>query len=241
MRSVKIKGRPLDFSQFSIVTFDCYGTLVDWEAGIVAALQPVMQAHGLDLSDDEVLELYGEMEPLAQTGEFLPYADVLRSVMDAVADRLGFELIAGERDALVDSIGDWPVFADTPAALRSLKRRYQLWVLSNIDDSLFARTSPRLGVELDGVITAEQLRSYKPSPAHFTKLLERTGTNPHRVLHVAQSLYHDIAPASSLGFATVWVNRRADRPGGGATPASAARPDLEVHDLATLARAIEQD
>jgi 2-haloacid dehalogenase len=160
---VKIKGRPLDFSQFSIVTFDCYGTLVDWEAGIVAALQPVLQSHGLKLSDDRVLELYGEMEPRAQTGEFLPYADVLRRVMDAVADRLGFELIAGERDALVDSIGDWPVFADTPAALRSLKRRYQLWVLSNIDDSLFARTSPRLGVELDGVVTAEQLRSYKPS------------------------------------------------------------------------------
>jgi len=229
----------MNLDGFQALTFDCYGTLVDWEAGIVAALKPVVQANGTDLSDDEVLELYGEMEPRAQTGEFLPYADVLRRVMDAVADRLGFELIAGERDALVDSIGDWPVFADTPAALRSLKKRYQLWVLSNIDDSLFARTSPRLGVELDGVITAEQLRSYKPAPAHFTKLLERTGTNPHRVLHVAQSLYHDIAPASALGFATVWVNRRADRPGGGATPASAARPDLEVHDLATLVRAIE--
>jgi 2-haloacid dehalogenase len=237
---VKIKGRPLDFSQFTIVTFDCYGTLIDWESGITGALQPVLQSHGVRLSDEEVLELYGELEPQAQTGEFTRYAEVLRRVMDGVAARHGFELVPGERDALVESIGDWPAFPDTPDALRSLKLRYGLWVLSNIDDALLAKTAPHLGVELDGVVTAEQLRSYKPAPAHFTTLLERTGVNPHRVLHVAQSLFHDIAPAGALGISTVWVNRRGDRPGGGATPASNARPDLEVHDLATLANLIEQ-
>jgi 2-haloacid dehalogenase len=237
---VRIKGRPIDFSQFTIVSFDCYGTLIDWESGITGALQPVLQSHGVQLPDDDVLELYGELEPQAQTGDFTPYAEVLRRVMDGVAERHGFELVPGERGALVDSIGDWPAFPDTADALVSLKRRYRLWVLSNIDDSLFATTAPHLGVDLDGVITAEQLRSYKPSPAHFTRLLELARVNPHRVLHVAQSLFHDVAPARALGISTVWVNRRGDRPGGGATPSSAARPDLEVHDLATLADIIEQ-
>lgn len=237
---VRIKGRPLDFSDFTIVTFDCYGTLIDWESGITAALQPVLQSHGVLLRDDDVLELYGELEPQAQTGDFTPYAEVLRRVMDGVAARHGFELVSGERDALVDSIGDWPAFSDTRDALGSLKRRYRLWVLSNIDDALFAKTRPHLGVELDGVITAEQLRSYKPAPAHFTALLSRTRVSPHRVLHVAQSLFHDVAPARALGISTVWVNRRGDRPGGGATPASDARPELEVRDLATLADLIEQ-
>lgn len=235
-----IKGRPIDFSQFTIVSFDCYGTLIDWESGITGALQPVLQSHGVRLPDDDVLELYGELEPQAQTGDFMPYAEVLRRVMDGVAERHGFELVPGERDALVDSIGDWPAFPDTADALASLERRYRLWVLSNIDDSLFARTAPHLGVELDGVITAEQLRSYKPAPAHFTRLLELARVSPHRVLHVAQSLFHDVAPARALGLSTVWVNRRGDRPGGGATPTSDARPDLEVHDLATLAGIIEQ-
>jgi 2-haloacid dehalogenase len=235
------RSGPLDFSQFRFVTFDCYGTLIDWEAGIIGALQPVLRAHGRPLTDDEVLELYGELEPLAQSGDFMPYAEVLRQVMEGVAGRLGFDLVAGERDALVDSIGDWPAFPDTVDALSVLASRYRLWVLSNIDDALFARTAPRLGVDLDGVITAQQLRSYKPAPAHFSTLLERTGTSPQRVLHVAQSLFHDIAPARALGFTTVWVNRRGDRPGRGATPPSGARPDLEVPDLATLAGRVAAD
>lgn len=231
----------MDFSQFRYMTFDCYGTLVDWEAGIIGALQPVLQAHGRSMTDDEVLQLYGELEPLAQSGDFMPYADVLRQVMDDAADRLGIDLVPGERDALVDSIRDWPAFPDTVEALEVLAERYRLWVLSNIDDALFARTAPHLGVELDGVITAQQLRSYKPAPAHFLELLERTGTTPDRVLHVAQSLFHDVSPAHALGFTTVWVNRRGDRPGTGATPPSDARPDLEVPDLATLAALVRAD
>lgn len=234
-----IRGRPIDFSRFRIITFDCYGTLVDWESGIAGALQPVLRAHGERLSDDAVLELYGELEPAAQTGEFLEYAEVLRRVMDGVAARFEFELAPGERDVLVDSIGDWPVFSDTVASLRRLERHCDLWVLSNIDDALFARTAPHLGVELAGLVTAQQLRSYKPAPAHFTTLLARTGERPDGVLHVAQSLFHDVATATSLGLSTVWVNRRGDREGGGATPASDARPDLEVPDLATLVRLID--
>ena len=229
----------MDFDRFDVLTFDCYGTLIDWEYGIVAALRPVLEAHGLRRTDDEILELFGAIESAVQQGEFLAYAEVLRRVMDRIAERLDVRLGPGERDALVDSIGDWPAFADVPLALRRLRDRYRLVVVSNVDDDLFARTAPNLGVDMDAVITAQQVRSYKPAAAHWERMLERTGAPKDRVLHVAQSLFHDIAPAKALGFATVWVNRRAGRAGGGATPPSEARPDLEVPDLATLVRLIE--
>lgn len=230
----------MDFGTFRIMSFDCYGTLVDWETGILTALRPVLEAHGKRVSDDDVLELFGAIEPQVQSGEFLPYAEVLRRVMDGVGERSGFEPTVRERNALVDSIGDWPVFPDTASSLRELKSYYRLYILSNVDDDLFARTAPGLGVEMDGIITAQQLRSYKPAPAHFTALLERTGALPSSVVHVAQSLFHDIGTAKSLGFGTVWVNRRGDRAGAGATPLSVARPDLEVSDLASLAALVSQ-
>lgn len=229
----------MDFDRFEILTFDCYGTLIDWESGILAALRPVLETHGVTMGDDEILERYGEAESAVQGGAFLPYADVLRRVMDRIAAQAGITLAAGERDALVDSIGRWPAFPDTPGALAALKTKYRLVVVSNIDDDLFAKTAPNLGVEMDDVITALQVRSYKPAPAHFERMLERTGAAKAEVLHVAQSLFHDIAPARALGFATVWVNRRAGRDGGGATPRAEARADLEVPDLATLVRLVE--
>ncbi len=230
----------MDFDRFDTLTFDCYGTLIDWESGILAALRPVLETHGVTASDDEILERYGAAESAVQGGAFLPYADVLRRVMDRIAEQAGIALAAGERDALVDSVGRWPAFPDTPDALAALKRKYRLVVVSNIDDDLFARTAPNLGVEMDDVITALQVRSYKPAPAHFERMLERTGAAKEKVLHVAQSLFHDIAPARALGFATVWVNRRAGKGGGGATPRADARPDLEVPDLATLVRLVER-
>jgi 2-haloacid dehalogenase len=229
----------MDFTRFECLTFDCYGTLIDWESGILGALRPILGAHGIDRSDDDVLEMYGELESSAQGDEFRPYADVLRAVMDGVASRTGFQLAPGERDALVASIGSWPAFPDTRESLAALKKRYRLYVLSNIDDNLFARTAPTLATAMDGVITAQQVQSYKPDPAHFRTFLERTGVSPDRVLHIAQSLYHDIPPARDAGMSTVWVNRRAGRPGGGATPPSSATPDLEVPDLATLVRLVK--
>jgi 2-haloacid dehalogenase len=229
----------MDFERFSVLTFDCYGTLIDWEHGIANALRPVLESHGVRQSDDEILERFGAVESAVQQGEFLSYAEVLRRVMDRIAERLGFQLGPGERDALVASMGRWPAFADVPLALRRLKARYRLVVVSNVDDALFARTAPNLGVEMDDVVTAEQVRSYKPAPAHWERMLERTGAARDEVLHVAQSLFHDIAPAKALGFATVWVNRRAGRSGSGATPPSTIRPDLEVPDLASLVRLVE--
>ncbi len=129
-----------------------------------------------------------------------------------------------------------PPFPDSPEALKLLSRRFKLVILSNVDDDLFALSAKRLGVEFSDVITAQQVGSYKPDVRNFRLMLERTGNHPKRVLHVAQSLFHDIAPAKSLGLTTVWVNRRHDRPGFGATPPAEATPDLEVPDLITLAR-----
>jgi 2-haloacid dehalogenase len=226
----------LDFDRFTYLTFDCYGTLIDWERGILAALRPVLDLHGIAIADDAALELYGELESAAERGPYRAYRDLLATVMDGFGERLGFVPSADERGALAMSVGDWPPFPDTVEALRALTDRFRLVILSNIDDDLFALSARHLGVTFAAVVTAQQVGSYKPDPRNFRTLLARLGTTPDRVLHVAQSLFHDIAPANVLGLTTVWVNRRHDRPGSGATPPATARPDLEVPDLRTLAR-----
>ncbi|HEY8290915.1 MAG TPA: haloacid dehalogenase type II [Thermomicrobiales bacterium] len=226
----------LDFDRFTHLTFDCYGTLIDWERGILAALRPVLDHHGIALSDDAALEHFGAYESAAERGPYRRYLDVLATVMDGFGARFGFMPSADERAALAASVGDWPPFPDTVEALQSLGRRFRLVILSNIDDDLFAGSAKHLGVAFAAVITAEQVGSYKPDPRNFRALIERLDVAPDRILHVAQSLFHDIAPANALGLTTVWVNRRHDRPGSGATPPATARPDLEVPDMRTLAQ-----
>ncbi len=226
----------LDFDRFTYLTFDCYGTLIDWERGILAALRPVLDRHGITISDDAALELYGELESAAERGPYLPYRDLLSVVMEGFGERLGFTPTDDERVALASSVGDWPPFSDTVDALQSLAKRFQLVILSNIDDDLFALSARHLGVAFAAVVTAQQVGAYKPNPRNFRALLDWLDTAPDRVLHVAQSLFHDIAPANALGLTTVWVNRRHDRPGSGATPPATARPDWEVPDLRTLAQ-----
>jgi len=203
----------LDFTRFEVATFDCYGTLIDWEAGILAALRPILAAHGIDAGDDALLEAFAYEEAQAQHATWIPYASVLRRVVEGIGDRFGFRPSAAEREALAASVTEWPAFPDTAAALAALQRRYRLIVLSNIDDDLFAGTARSLRVALDDVVTAQQVRSYKPARGHFDEVCARIGLHPSRILHVAQSLYHDIAPAQALGFATVWVNRREGRKG----------------------------
>jgi 2-haloacid dehalogenase len=225
----------LDFDRYTYLTFDCYGTLIDWERGILAALRPVLDRHGIAIADDAALELYGELESAAEAGPYRPYRELLATVMDGFGERLGFVPSAAERAALAASVGDWPPFPDTVEALRALADRFRLVILSNIDDDLFALSARHLGVAFAAIVTAQQVGSYKPDPRNFRALLARLDTAPDRVLHVAQSLFHDIAPANALGLTTVWVNRRHDRPGSGATPPAMARPDLVVPDLRTLA------
>lgn len=229
----------LDLSRFAALTFDCYGTLVDWERGILDALLPLFAAYGVASPGDEaLLERFGRAEAAVQAGAFLSYRDVLREVARRLGEESGFAPSEAEASAFAASVGGWPPFPDTVPALRALARRYRLAVVSNVDDDLFAGTAARLGVTFDAVVTAQQVRSYKPAPAHFHEALRRLGLPRERVLHVAQSLFHDIAPAKALGFACVWVNRRAGRPGTGATAPAHATPDLEVRDLATLARLV---
>ena len=226
----------LDLAPFKVLTFDCYGTLIDWETGILTALRPVLERHGVGLTDDQALELFGELEAAAEAGPYLPYREVLAVVMDGFADRLGFTPAADERMALAESVGQWPAFPDTVEALQALATRYELVILSNVDDDLFAGSAERLHVTFADVITAQQVGSYKPNPRNFQVLLERLNRPKSEILHVAQSLFHDIAPANAAGLRTVWVNRRHDRAGFGATPPQMAQPALEVPDMRTLAQ-----
>jgi 2-haloacid dehalogenase len=225
----------INLDQFEVLTFDVYGTLIDWETGILRALRPVFAAHGVDLPAEPALELYGELESQAERGEYHDYKSVLSLVLLGFGERLGFTPTPAELDAFSQSVRDWPAFPDSPAALRRLHQKYRLAVISNIDDDLFAVSEQKLGVQFDWVITARQARSYKPSLNNFRLAFERIGVPQERILHVAQSLYHDIVPANSLGLATVWVNRRRGRPGFGATPPANAQPGLEVPDLQSLA------
>jgi len=231
----------LDFSRFEILTFDCYGTLINWEAGILSALHRILSAHGKKIDDEALLKLYGDFEQLSEQGEFHPYRRVLESVVRWFGAQLGFSPTADEARSLSDSLSTWEPWPDTVAALRQLSARYRLAILSNVDDDLFATTRPKLGVEFAEVITAQQAQAYKPSLKIFELALSRINAPAHRVLHVGQSIYHDVVPAQALGLATVWVNRPSARPGVGAVKAAEAKPDLEVSSLAELAAAALQD
>ncbi len=226
----------MNFAPFTVLTFDCYGTLIDWEAGILAGLRSVLMPRRIHTPDDELLGLFGELEAPIQYGAFRSYRDVLDLTMAALAARLGFEPTEAERTAISASLPSWRPFPDTVAALTRLKSRYRLGIISNVDDDLFAGSARQFGVDFDWVVTAQQVRSYKPSTNNFERALERIGRPRSEILHCAQSLFHDVGPAHELGLATVWVDRRAGKHGTGATPAATACPDLTVPDLATLAR-----
>lgn len=227
----------MDFSQFECLTFDCYGTLIDWETGILAALKPILEGHHRQLSDDAILELYGTMEAQIESGDYLPYRTVLQRVTQRLGARLSFPLYEGEATALADSLKHWPLFPDTVESLKRLKSRFKLAIISNTDDDLFADTAKVLEVPFDHVITAQQVKSYKPSHGNFERALEVIGLPKEKVLHCAQSIFHDIVPAKSLGIANVWVNRRAGKQGGGATKVATETPDLTVKSLKELADA----
>ena len=225
----------LNLDDFRVLTFDCYGTLIDWESGISDALQRVLAAHQVTLPNEQALEWYAELEAEAERGEYREYKAVPKTVLAGFGSRLGFVPTLAELQSLPESIRDWLPFPDTVAALRVLKQKHKLAIISNVDDDLFAFSAQHLEVPFDWVITAQQVRSYKPSVNNFNRALERIGAPKDKVLHVAQSLFHDIVPAKALGLSTVWINRRHGKEGFGATPPAQAQPDLIVPDLKTLA------
>jgi 2-haloacid dehalogenase len=224
----------MDFSAFQVLTFDCYGTMIDWESGILSALRPILATNGKQLTDARILEIYSELEPRNQQGGFRSYRDVLQSVVRGFGEKLGFIPTDAEAKSLPESLMEWNPFPDTVGALKRLKTRFQLAVISNVDDDLFAASARKLEVSFDHVITAQQARAYKPSLKIFKIALERMGASAETVLHVGQSVYHDVLPAKSLGMRTVLVKRPSPRPGG-ATVSVSGNPDLEVPDLKTLA------
>jgi 2-haloacid dehalogenase len=227
----------MNFEHFTTISFDCYGTLIDWESGILPTLRAVLTNHGKSVPDAGILELYGEFEAKAESGPYQSYRDVLQSVVRAFAGRFHFEASSAEIHSLHESVPSWPAFADTVPALRELQERYKLVVISNIDDDLLAETRKHLNVEFAGVITAQQARSYKPSINNFQTALRTLALPPDQLLHAGQSIYHDVVPAQSLGISTVWVNRKSARPGIGAVRAATGHPDMEVPDLASLVAA----
>ncbi len=226
----------LDFSRFRVISFDCFGTLVDWESGILSALRPVLVAHQAQLSEAEILRIYGELESESEA-EYHPYREVLRSVVRGFGSRLGFHATEADQDSLPRSLPEWEPFPDTIAALHRLKEKYQLAIISNVDDDLFSATASRLEIAFDHVITAGQARAYKPSPRIFELAQRRMGVSPREWLHAGQSIYHDVIPAKTLGISTGWVNRPSYRPGAGAAKQASAVPDLEISSLYELAQA----
>lgn len=211
---------------YDVITFDCYGTLIDWDGGLSAAFRAEGHRHGIDLAEAAILHAYHHAEPGVQSEAYRPYREVLGEVAARCAPALGLPE-DGPHTFLAESLPSWRPFPDTNAALTRLQEAgYELGILSNIDDDLFAATSKHFPVPFDPVITAQRVRSYKPGHAHFEAAREVVGTR--RWLHAAQSYYHDVVPARALGIPVVWVNRQAEAPGGD------ARPDGEVGTLDEL-------
>lgn len=221
--------------RFEVLTFDCYGTLIDWETGITAALRAAAPAW--PAGDEELLERFAVHEAEAERGPYRPYRRVLANSIRGMATDLGVELTEEAVRLFSDSVGNWPAFPDSPDALRLLTERYRLGVITNCDDDLFAASNRRLGVPFEWLITAEQVGSYKPSIAPFERAFATIPVPRERILHVAQSLYHDHVPAKALGMNTVWINRRHGREGSGATPPAHAEPDLIYPDMRSFSEA----
>jgi len=235
----------MKLADFQALSFDCYGTLIDWEAGLAAVLVPWAAARGLDLSAEDLLAEYAGFEAEIETQQpSALYPEVLAGSLRRLGAKLGAEVTSDDAARLASSVPDWPAFGDSPGALADLARRFQLIILSNVDRASFAGSQRRLGVTFASVLTAQDIGSYKPAPRNFDALLAqatRLGIEPGRLLHVAQSLFHDHVPAKAAGLPTVWINRRHARPGWGATPEPAApvTPDWEFESLAAFAAAVD--
>lgn len=220
---------------FEVLTFDCYGTLIDWERGIVEACREAAGPAGAASDPQAVIAAYAEIEPGVEAGAYRPYREVLRETGIRLAQRFGWALPGQRQGFLAGSLPHWKPFADTnPALTRLHAMGYRLGILSNVDDDLLAATLRHFSVPFDLLVTAEQVRSYKPAPGHFRVARERIGDSSW--LHIAQSYFHDVEPASALGIPVVWINRKGEVAKGAAQPIAQV-PDLEqlvawlvVHD-----------
>jgi putative hydrolase of the HAD superfamily len=230
-------------TDFEALTFDCYGTLIDWESGMIESLKPLTSKAPRPLTRDEILEAHArhESSQQVQTPAKL-YRDLLATVYRRLAKEWGVAVSWSDCVAYGRSIRNWPAFADSVAALQYLKRHYKLVILSNVDNESFSLSNEKLGVEFDAVYTAEDCGSYKPSARNFEYMLAKLktlGIEESRILHTAESLFHDHAPANEYGLASCWIHRRHGQEGSGATIAlsQAPRYDFRFESMADMVKA----
>ena len=213
---------------FDLVTFDCYGTLIDWEQGIINAFQSEAARQGAHLNAADIIAAYHNLEPAVETEKYTPYREVLAETAQRVAAQVGLQIPKTRAGFLADSLPDWQPFPDTNAALERLASRARLGILSNIDDDLLAATRRHFTVDFDLIVTAAQVKSYKPADGHFLEARRRM--KDERWLHAAQSYFHDVVPASRLNIPVAWVNRKGER-----ADEQGPQPDFEVRNLTELA------
>jgi putative hydrolase of the HAD superfamily len=236
----------MKLSEFKVLTFDCYGTLIDWESGMIEALRPLTRKVNRTLTRNDILAAHARHESAQQ--RYTPttrYRDLLAIVYKRLAEEWGVRAAWDECVAYGCTIGDWPAFADSPGTLQYLKRYYKLVILSNVDNESFAASNRRLEVAFDAIYTAEDIGSYKPSPRNFQYMLENLvvlGVRKEEILHTAESLFHDHAPANQFELASCWIFRRHDQEGFGATmkPDQMPRYDFRFNSLAEMAKAHEE-
>ena len=235
----------MKITDFDALSFDCYGTLIDWEAGIGSVLRQWADRRGLDMTTEELLVAYADHEAQAERDHPTDlYPSILSRAMRGLGKALDIEVTYDDAHALAVSVPDWPAFPDSADALQRLAKHFKLIILSNIDNASFAASNEKLGVTFDAILTAENIGSYKPSPANFDALdhqVDTMGIPRTKLLHVAQSLFHDHVPAKGRGMATVWINRRHADPGWGATPDPGAQvtPDWTFTSMAEFADAVD--
>ncbi|WP_456431228.1 HAD family hydrolase [Thermosulfuriphilus sp.] len=214
-----------------VLTFDCYGTLIDWERGILEALRPFLQAGSP--SEEEILALYARIEA-EEERRFRPYKEILRSVARRIAQELGFSPEEEFDEIFIASLPHWPPFSDIPLLKEFKAEGFRLAIISNTDEDLLAASVAKMGIHFDWLITAEEAKCYKPGRDIFLMAMDKIGLPQNLLLHVAQSHYHDLLPAKDLGIKTVWLNRRAGRSPYGATPPAQGEPDFICRNLYEL-------
>jgi len=220
--------------RFSLITFDCYGTLIDWESGMKNALRNLTKRRNISFDIESLPERYIEIELEIEKEGYRKYKEVLGLGVRRLFEEKGIMLSSEEEKIFADSINTWPPFNETTEVLRKIKEKYKLAILSNIDEDLIKHSIKLIGVEFDGVITAEQVKSYKPSHGHWKRMMDVFKIPKENVLHVAASYVHDIVPAKELGFRVAWINRKNE------TPKGNIKPDYKFRDLRPLIRLLEK-
>ena len=236
----------MQLTDFKVLTFDCYGTLIDWETGISESLKPLAARAGKAFTRDQLLEAHARHEaPQQAETPGMIYSELLMRVHDRIARDWGVEPVPAESQAHGRSIKDWPAFVDSAAALQYLKKYYKLVILSNVDRESFKASRAKLQVEFDHVFTAEDIGSYKPDLRNFEYMLEKLaaeGIRKHEILHTAESLFHDHLPANKMGLASAWIHRRDGKEGFGAThvPENMPKYDFRFTSMASMAKAHQE-